>query len=64
MVGEALNPITDMIRLDPRIEWIGGRHEEAAAFATSAQSQLTASLAVCMGTVGTGSRHLLNGLSR
>jgi len=38
------------------------RHEEAAAFAASAQSQLTDDLAVCMGTVGPGAIHLLNGL--
>ena len=38
------------------------RHEEAAAFAASAQAQLTGTLGVCMGTVGPGSIHLLNGL--
>ena len=38
------------------------RHEEAGAFAASAQAQLTGTLAVCMGTVGPGSIHLLNGL--
>lgn len=41
---------------------MGCRHEEAAAFAASAQSQLTDTLGVCMGTVGPGSVHLLNGL--
>lgn len=44
------------------MEWVGCRHEEAAAFAASAQSQLTDRLGVCMGTVGPGSVHLLNGL--
>lgn len=62
VVGDALNPITDAIRRDDRIEWIGVRHEEAAAFAASAQAQLTDDLAVCMGTVGPGGIHLLNGL--
>ncbi|MFW0793720.1 thiamine pyrophosphate-dependent enzyme [Gordonia sp. CPCC 205515] len=62
VVGDALNPITDAIRTDDRIEWIGVRHEEAAAFAAGAQAQLTDSLGVCMGTVGPGSVHLLNGL--
>jgi pyruvate dehydrogenase (quinone) len=62
VVGDALNPLTDAIRTEGRIEWIGVRHEEVAAFAAGAQSQLTGTLGVCMGTVGPGSLHLLNGL--
>lgn len=62
VVGDALNPVTDAIRTEDRIEWIGVRHEEAGAFAASAQAQLTGTLGVCMGTVGPGSIHLLNGL--
>ena len=62
VVGDALNPVTDAIRREDRIEWIGVRHEEAGAFAASAQAQLTGDLAVCMGTVGPGAIHLLNGL--
>jgi pyruvate dehydrogenase (quinone) len=62
VVGDALNPVTDAIRREDRIEWIGVRHEEAAAFAAGAQAQLTGTLGVCMGTVGPGSLHLLNGL--
>lgn len=62
VVGDALNPITDAIRRNEGIEWIGVRHEEAAAFAAGAQAQLTGRLGVCMGTVGPGSVHLLNGL--
>lgn len=62
VVGDALNPFTDAIRQEDRIEWVGVRHEEAAAFAASAQAQLTGELAVCMGTVGPGAIHLLNGL--
>lgn len=62
VVGDALNPVTDAIRQEERIEWIGVRHEEAGAFAVSAQSQLTGRIGVCMGTVGPGSVHLLNGL--
>ena len=62
VVGDALNPVTDAIRREDRVEWVGVRHEEAAAFAASAQSQLTDDLAVCMGTVGPGAIHLLNGL--
>ncbi len=62
VVGDALNPVTDAIRREDRMEWVGVRHEEVAAFAASAQSQLTGRLAVCMGTVGPGAIHLLNGL--
>src|ERR1700759_2827338 len=62
VVGDALNPITDAIRQDDRLEWIGVRHEEVGAFAASAQAQLSGTLGVCMGTVGPGSLHLLNGL--
>ncbi|MFF9607731.1 thiamine pyrophosphate-dependent enzyme [Streptomyces sp. NPDC014684] len=62
VVGDALNPLTDAIRTTDGLEWVGCRHEEAAAFAASAQSQLTDTLGVCMGTVGPGSVHLLNGL--
>jgi pyruvate dehydrogenase (quinone) len=62
VVGDALNPVTDAIRREERMEWIGVRHEEAGAFAAGAQAQLTGTLGVCMGTVGPGSIHLLNGL--
>ena len=62
VVGDALNPVTDAIRREDRVEWIGVRHEEVGAFAASAQAQLTGKLAVCMGTVGPGAVHLLNGL--
>src|SRR6201996_1577030 len=62
VVGDALNPVTDAIRREDRIEWIGVRHEEVAAFSAGAQAQLTGTLGVCMGTVGPGSIHLLNGL--
>jgi pyruvate dehydrogenase (quinone) len=62
VVGDALNPVTDAIRREDRIDWVGVRHEEAGAFAAGAQSQLTGRLGVCMGTVGPGAIHLLNGL--
>jgi len=62
VVGDALNPVTDAVRREDRLEWIGTRHEEAAAFAAGAQAQLTGTLGVCLGTVGPGSIHLLNGL--
>ena len=62
VVGDALNPVTDAIRRDERVEWVGVRHEEVAAFAAGAQAQLSGRLGVCMGTVGPGAIHLLNGL--
>ncbi|MFJ8300828.1 thiamine pyrophosphate-dependent enzyme [Streptomyces sp. NPDC094447] len=62
VVGDALNPLTDAIRTTDGIEWTGFRHEEAAAFAAGAHAQLSDGLGVCMGTVGPGSVHLLNGL--
>ncbi|MFD7078844.1 thiamine pyrophosphate-dependent enzyme [Streptomyces sp. NPDC059918] len=62
VVGDALNPLTDAIRTTDELDWVGCRHEEAAAFAASAHSQLSDTLGVCMGTVGPGSVHLLNGL--
>ena len=57
VVGDALNPVTDAIRREDRIDWIGVRHEEAGAFAAGAQAQLTGRLGVCMGTVGPGAVH-------
>ncbi|MFD7944133.1 thiamine pyrophosphate-dependent enzyme [Streptomyces sp. NPDC059744] len=62
VVGDALNPLTEAIRTTEDVEWVGCRHEETAAFAASGQSQLSGNLGVCMGTVGPGSIHLLNGL--
>lgn len=62
VVGDALNPVTDAIRREDRVDWIGVRHEEAGAFAAGAQASLTGKLGVCMGTVGPGAIHLLNGL--
>jgi pyruvate dehydrogenase (quinone) len=62
VVGDALNPVTDAIRREQRLSWIGVRHEEAGAFAAGAQAHLSGTLGVCMGTVGPGSIHLLNGL--
>ena len=62
VVGDALNPVTDSIRREERLEWVGVRHEEAGAFAAGAQAALTGRLGVCMGTVGPGAIHLLNGL--
>ena len=60
--GDAINDVTDAIRRQDEIAFIGVRHEEAGAFAASATAKLTGQLAVCVGTAGPGAIHLLNGL--
>src|SRR5580704_14287670 len=61
LIGDSLNPLADAIRRSG-IEWIGVRHEEGAALAASGQAKLTGRLAVCCGTTGPGSTHLVAGL--
>ncbi|MDO4239784.1 ubiquinone-dependent pyruvate dehydrogenase [Micrococcus sp.] len=60
--GDSLNGLTDAIRARGDIAWVPVRHEETAAFAASAESQLTGDLAVCVGSCGPGNLHLINGL--
>lgn len=62
VVGDALNALTEAVREDRRIEWIGVRHEEGAALAAAGQAKLTGRLAVCCGTTGPGANHLVAGL--
>ncbi|HEY6257921.1 MAG TPA: thiamine pyrophosphate-dependent enzyme [Xanthobacteraceae bacterium] len=61
LIGDSLNPLADAVRRSP-IEWIGVRHEEGAALAAAGQAKLTGHLAVCAGTTGPGSTHLVAGL--
>jgi pyruvate dehydrogenase (quinone) len=61
LIGDSLNPLADAVRRS-QIEWIGVRHEEGAALAASGQAKLTGQLAVCAGTTGPGSTHLVAGL--
>src|SRR2546430_3418044 len=61
LIGDSLNPIADALRRS-HIEWIGVRHEEGAALAAAGQAKLTGQLAVCAGTTGPGSNHLVAGL--
>src|SRR6266581_6696734 len=61
LIGDSLNPLADAIRRS-KIEWIGVRHEEGAALAAAGQAKLTGRLAVCAGTTGPGSTHLVAGL--
>jgi len=62
VVGDSLNGLTESLRKQEQIEWIGVRHEEVAAFAAGAEAHLTDSLAVCAGSCGPGNLHLINGL--
>jgi pyruvate dehydrogenase (quinone) len=61
LIGDSLNPLADAVRKS-KIDWIGVRHEEGAALAASGQAKLTGQLAVCAGTTGPGSTHLVAGL--
>ncbi|PYY55036.1 ubiquinone-dependent pyruvate dehydrogenase [Curtobacterium sp. MCSS17_011] len=60
--GDSLNGFTDALRKDGTIRWEHVRHEEAAAFAASAEAALTGDLTVCAGSCGPGNLHLINGL--
>ncbi|RDV43100.1 ubiquinone-dependent pyruvate dehydrogenase [Leifsonia sp. ku-ls] len=61
--GDSLNGFTDALRRSGGgIRWEHVRHEEAAAFAASAEAALTGELAVCAGSCGPGNTHLINGL--
>jgi pyruvate dehydrogenase (quinone) len=61
LIGDSLNPLADAVRRSD-IEWVGVRHEEGSALAASGQAKLTGQLAVCAGTTGPGSTHLVAGL--
>src|SRR5580693_3354645 len=61
LIGDARTPLADAVRRS-QIEWIGVRHEEGAALAAAGQAKLTGQLAVCAGTTGPGSNHLVAGL--
>jgi pyruvate dehydrogenase (quinone) len=61
LIGDSLNPLADAVRRSD-IEWVGVRHEEGAALAAAGQAKLTGRLAVCAGTTGPGSTHLVAGL--
>src|SRR5258707_781300 len=62
VVGDSLNPVTDALRKNGKLQWIHVRHEETAAFAAGAEAQLTGKLAACAGSCGPGNLHLINGL--
>jgi pyruvate dehydrogenase (quinone) len=61
IVGDTLNRIAHAIH-ESEIEWVHMRHEEAGAFAASAEAQFTGELVACAGSCGPGSLHFINGL--
>lgn len=62
IVGDSLNPFTEAIHKNGHIKWVHVRHEETAAYAASAEAQITGDMAVCCGSSGPGNLHLINGL--
>src|ERR1700675_125632 len=61
IVGDTLNQIAQAIDRS-EIDWVHMRHEEAGAFAASAEAQLTGRLPAGAGSCGPGSLHFINGL--
>jgi pyruvate dehydrogenase (quinone) len=61
IVGDTLNRIAHAIDRS-EIDWVHMRHEEAGAFAASAEAQYTGRLTACAGSCGPGSLHFINGL--
>jgi pyruvate dehydrogenase (quinone) len=67
LVGDSLNAISDAVRRSGGaakggIDWVHVYNEEGAAFAASAEAQLTGRLAVCAGSCGPGNTHLIQGV--
>ncbi len=62
IVGDSLNPVLQAISREPRLRWVHVRHEETAAFAASADAQVSGRIAACCGSCGPGNLHLINGL--
>src|SRR5258705_13537304 len=61
LIGDPPTRFADAVRRS-QIEWVGVRHEEGAALAATGQAKLTGKPAVCAGTTGPGSNHLVAGL--
>jgi pyruvate dehydrogenase (quinone) len=67
LVGDSLNSFSDAVRrsggaANGGIDWVHVHNEESAAFAASAQAQLTGKLAVCAASCGPGNTHLIQGV--
>jgi pimeloyl-ACP methyl ester carboxylesterase len=67
VVGDSLNSFSDAVRRSGGaaaggVDWVHVHNEEGAAFAASAEAQLTGTLAVCAGSCGPGNTHLIQGV--
>ena len=67
LVGDSLNAFSDAVRRSGGaakggIDLVHVHNEEGAAFAASAEAQLTGRLAVCAGSCGPGNTHLIQGV--
>ena len=67
LVGDSLNAFSDAVRRSGGaarggIDWVHVYNEESAAFAASAEAQLTGRLAVCAASCGPGNTHLIQGV--
>jgi pyruvate dehydrogenase (quinone) len=67
LVGDSLNAFSDAVRRsggarNGGVDWVHVHNEEGAAFAASADAQLTGHLAVCAGSCGPGNTHLIQGV--
>lgn len=63
VTGDAILPLMDALSKQDRIQFIGTRHESAAAFMASAYAKSTGKMGVCTATSGPGLANLLNGLA-
>jgi pyruvate dehydrogenase (quinone) len=67
VVGDSLNSFSDAVRRSGGaaaggVDWVHVHNEEGAAFAASAEAQVTGALAVCAGSCGPGNTHLIQGV--
>ena len=60
--GDGINGIIGAFGRTDDIEFVQARHEELAAFMSTAHAKFTGRVGVCMATSGPGAIHLLNGL--
>ena len=61
VTGDSLNYFNEAVMKDGRMKWIHVRHEEAGAYAATAEAELDG-LACCAGSCGPGHVHLINGV--
>src|ERR1700759_262808 len=63
IVGDGINPIIEALRKrKSEIQFVGVRHEEAAAFMAGGFAKHTGRIGGCLATTGPGAIHLMNGL--